>query len=86
MSERALWAAVVYQAALDATREFPPSLPESERHECRKARIWFEQGGSDFRQVCDLAGYDPDWLREKFLSGLITQDGLKGRPRERAPK
>jgi hypothetical protein len=51
---RALWAFVLGQALQDA------SGPD------REARGWPCLSNRDFREVCHLAGFDPEWILRKF--------------------
>ena len=64
--EAAMWRAVVTQAVLDA------SWKRTGKHENvrdnvvnrDKARAWLLGDSKDFRDVCFMAGYDPDAVRE----------------------
>ena len=60
MPERRLWQAVILQAIADACNE-------AWRHELeRKQAITWLQGGKGFIMVCDMAGWSPDYVKEKF--------------------
>jgi hypothetical protein len=67
--EAALWRAVVTQAVLDASWEQGNSKGDqtgdgftaARRDE---ARAWLLGDSRDFRQVCFMAGFDPDAVRE----------------------
>ncbi|RXF69235.1 hypothetical protein [Hansschlegelia zhihuaiae] len=65
--DRALWCAVIRQALTDATRTIAPSEPNRAHVEQRQARTWFTGAGKDFRDVCYLAGMDPDAVRERAV-------------------
>lgn len=64
--EAALWRAVVTQAVMDA------SWKQTGKHETvgdsvlnrDKARAWLLGNSKDFREVCFMAGFDPDAVRE----------------------
>lgn len=72
-NERALWAAVVQQALTDAT---VPSTAKGAANEQRKARDWFKRAGPDFRQVCTLAGLDPESVHDRALPLIEEADRL----------
>lgn len=77
---RDLWAAVLVQAFQDALWQDPVPTPitasraDGKRREAMaagvRARRWFERGGDDFRLVCEWAGLDPSYVREKFRKAL----------------
>ena len=64
--ERDLWRAVVSQAVMDA------SWKQTGKHENvgdsrinrDRARAWLLGNSADFREVCSLADFDPDAVRE----------------------
>ena len=67
--EQILWQSVVLQAARDAT------APKSKNIYTNRAKIeadvWFRRGGKQFRQVCMMAGFDPDFIRDAYIGGRI---------------
>jgi hypothetical protein len=67
---RALWAAVVTQAVLDATGRSSYNRAEYRRDGDPRleAREWIEQGGPDFQAVCHAAGVCPDAVRDAVLN------------------
>lgn len=67
--ERALFQGVVMQALRDATEEYGNKKPSREHKE---AVCWITHGGQEYRQACDLAGMDHEFIREKFLAGRIN--------------
>lgn len=71
-TETMLWNAVIHQALTDAMVDDGVSLVS------HQARTWFESNGTDFREVCDLAGKDPDYVRESALR-LIRHGPRKDR-------
>lgn len=74
--ENLLWQSVIFQAAVDATAD-PDCKNDTERHARRDARDWLGGGGRDFREVCSLAGFDPDFIRKAFMDGRIDREILK---------
>jgi hypothetical protein len=72
-----LWQEVVLMAVTDATN---PAPHNSEEYQAKvEARDWLEDGRSDFRRVCNLAGMDPDFVRDAFRAGRIDRDALRRR-------
>ena len=67
--EHALFQGVVMQALRDATEEHGDKKPSREH---KAAVHWITHGGEDYRHVCDLAGMDHEFIREKFLAGRIN--------------
>ena len=63
--ERALWTAVITQAIHDARGKVASAEGLRERD---RARSWFLTAGADFQQVCALAGFDPEWVRDQALT------------------
>lgn len=86
--EQLLWQSVVNQAILDGQtlqKRMAHRSPNTEHSirdakrtdaELRQADAWIRAGGKHFRNRCALAGYDPDFIREKYLSGKINLDVL----------
>lgn len=60
--ERQLWCAVINQAVIDYRCTLPKMALEQ-----KQAESWFRNNGKDFRTVCELAGLNPDKIREKVL-------------------
>lgn len=60
--ERQLWRHVLYAVYSDL------NLPgENIRQDCSSARRWVGTfPSSDFRMVCDLAGFDPEFVHAQF--------------------
>jgi hypothetical protein len=81
--ERKLWQEVIYQAFIDATSE-------SDTKEWRCARpeadAWIRGCGRNFRQVCAMAGMDPDFLSESYIAGRVNPDLLRNGDTEKARK
>jgi len=75
--EQKLWQSVVVKAALDATAHYPAS---SEDYSAQKqADAWLRVGGADFKEVCNLAGLDPDFIRDAYIGGRINADLLRSK-------
>lgn len=69
--ERQLWCAVIGRGVQDATDRAGPSPGTPQRQRIRdEAQRWFSRNGEDFRFACEMAGYDPDYVRRRVL-GLI---------------
>lgn len=70
---RRLWQAVVYNAILDAVfdrRNGHPSDPAL-------ADKWLRSNCADFREVCDNAGMDPDFVRDAYINGRLDAERLR---------
>ena len=67
-----LWAAVVHRALIDATMDH--KWKGDERKAKRESDFWLSFNGRSFREVCGLAGIDPDALHELYTSGMLTKD------------
>jgi hypothetical protein len=78
--DRQLWAAVIMQALDDAAGKieyYGGNKAAAERHKRlvrRRARDWFINGGRDFKEVCALAGMEPDWVRANALKRIEEAD------------
>jgi hypothetical protein len=68
---RDLWVAVLARAVLDAARAEEPAPNGAEQAARRRAYNWISDGGADFRQVCQMAGFDPRAIREKLRTGNL---------------
>jgi hypothetical protein len=83
--ERQLWCAIITRAVDDALDRVSGVGGQAERARIREdARRWFVQNGGDFRQACEAAGYDADFLRQRILK---QQDhpGLADNPEPSGP-
>jgi len=38
---------------------------------------WITKAGKDFHTVCNLAGMDPDFVRDSFLAGRVDGELLR---------
>jgi len=79
LGERALWAAVLWQAINDAQREGAHWSAQIPRE---RALTWIEDGAADFREVCELAGLDPSKTRRGILD-LLRRPAAERRCRAR---
>jgi len=75
--EQKLWQSVVVKAALDATSN--PSSSSDDYIAKKNADAWLRTGGRDFKEVCSLAGLDPDFIREAYIGGRINADLLRSK-------
>ena len=86
LPEKDLWVAVLCRAALDACAG-PPQLDMTRRankaHESLyqynrdQARHFFLEGGAHFTNVCEMAGRNPLYVREKIRKVLLRKNGWK---------
>jgi len=84
LPETSLWTAVLCRAVLDACKG-PPLLNmalKSNRSHMNQAdynrdqaRHFFLNGGSHFRDICHMAGRDPDYVQAKVRKTLLRKDG-----------
>ncbi len=76
MPERALWVAVLHRAVEDVfgigtqRGSADPAAPDLERD---RALQWVLRGGPDFRDVCEMAGFEARTIRRVILAGLAAQ-------------
>lgn len=76
--ERELWLTVIRQAFTDAfptTRISPGTKFEAEHraernNQMQQARSWFDSAGRDFREVCWLAGMQPEVVEALYRKRL----------------
>tara|TARA_R100001039_G_C1767380_1_gene61000 strand:- start:102 stop:584 length:483 start_codon:yes stop_codon:yes gene_type:complete len=84
LPETSLWVAVLCRAALDAFKG-PPRLNMDLRsnvthknnytYDRDQARHFFMQGGSHFREICEMAGRNPMYVREKARKIILRKEG-----------
>ena len=84
LPEKDLWIAVLSRAILDACKG-PPDLDMTRKanrsHESLycynrdQARHFFMEGGAHFRDVCEMAGRDPTYVKEKIRKILLRNNG-----------
>jgi len=61
--EKDLWISVLSKAAHDA-------IYTSEWVESKKAIKWFRSQSQDFKEVCEMAGYDAEYVAQKMLKPI----------------
>ena len=66
--EKELWVSVLSRAALDVVRN-------SDRLERDQACSFFLKGGKHFRNVCQFAGRDPDYVQAKMRKYILRKQG-----------
>ena len=84
LPEKSLWVAVLCRAALDAFKG-PPHLnmelkanishKNHYNYDRDQARHFFLEGGKHFRDICDMAGRNPTYVKEKARKLLLRQNG-----------
>jgi len=75
--EQKMWQSEVVIGALDATTK--PSSSSEEFIAQKQADAWLRTGCADFKEVCNLAGLDPDFIREAYIGGRINADLLRSK-------
>ena len=84
LPEKSLWVAVLARAALDAFRG-PPLLDMSRKANTShknlygfnkdQAHHFFLHGGQHFNEVCEMAGRNPKYVREKARKLILRSNG-----------
>jgi len=84
LPEKSLWVAVLCRAALDAFKG-PPLLDMSRKANTShknlydfnrdQARHFFLAGGPHFNEVCEMAGRNPHYVREKARKLILRSNG-----------
>jgi len=84
MPETGLWVAVLCRAVLDACKG-PPQLDMSRRanvshknhytYDRDQARHFFSAGGEHFKNVCEMAGRNPEYVQAKIRKVLLRKNG-----------
>ena len=84
LPERSLWVAVLTRAALDALKG-PPQLNMGLRSNIThknyynynkdQARHFFLKGGCHFDEVCEMAGRNPQYVRQKARKLILRSNG-----------
>ena len=84
LPEKSLWVAVLCRAALDAFKGPPKLNMESKTNISHhnlydfnrdQARHFFLQGGKHFTEVCEMAGRNPAYVKQKARKLLLKQNG-----------
>ena len=84
LPEKDLWVAVLCRAVLDACKG-PPDLDMTRKanishknhytYDRDQARHFFMEGGRHFRDICEMAGRNPDYVQEKIRKILLRKSG-----------
>ena len=84
LPEKDLWVAVLCRAVLDAVKG-PPKLDMSRysnashknqyTYDRDQARSFFLTGGKHFREVCEMAGRNPDYVQARIRKILLRKEG-----------
>lgn len=74
--EQRLWQHVIWSAFVEATYQGNGAQNLSEK---AKSKKWIEDCGKDFRQVCDFAGMDPDFLSDALKAGKVSPELLRAK-------
>ena len=84
LPEQDLWVAVLCRAVLDACKG-PPNLDMSlysnashknqYTYDRDQARHFFLKGGKHFREICEMAGRNPDYVQAKIRKILLRKEG-----------
>ena len=84
LPEKSLWIAVLCRAVLDACKG-PPQLDMSRKanvshknlytYDRDQARHFFLHGGKHFREVCEMAGRNPEYVQIKIKKVLLRKNG-----------
>ena len=68
LPEKDLWVSVLSRAALDVVRN-------SNRLERDQACSFFMRGDKYFREVCEMAGRNPDYVQAKMRKYILRKKG-----------
>ena len=84
LPEKDLWVAVLCRAVLDACKG-PPLLNMSKHsnkshknqytYDRDQARHFFLTGGPHFRNICEMAGRNPEYVQAKIRKVLLRKEG-----------
>ena len=84
LPEKGLWVAVLCRAALDAFKG-PPKLDMSRKantshrnlydYNRDQAHHFFLEGGKHFNEICEMAGRNPQYVREKARKLILRSNG-----------
>ena len=84
LPEKDLWVAVFARAALDAFKGPPRlnmGLPSNITHKNHyhynkdQARYFFLEGGKHFNEVCEMAGRNPEYVKQKARKIILRANG-----------
>ena len=82
--EKDLWVAVLCRAVLDACKG-PPDLDMTSKANIShknvytfdrdQARHFFLNGGKHFREICEMAGRNPDYVQARIKKVILRKEG-----------
>ncbi len=79
LPEEDLWVAVLCRAVLDACKGPPQLINQTHKnhyvYERDQARHFFLEGGAHFRNVCEMAGRNPEYVQQKIRKVLLRKHG-----------
>ena len=84
LPEESLWVAVLARAALDAFKGAPKlnmnsraNIPHQNQYtyDRDQARHFFLTGGSHFNEVCEMAGRNPEYVKQKARKVILRLNG-----------
>ena len=84
LPEKDLWVAVLTRAVLDACKgppdlnmSRPANIPHKNLYGYNRqaARHFFTEGGKHFKHVCEMAGRNPTYVREKVRKVILRENG-----------
>lgn len=73
--EQGLWKAVLSQAVYEACTDWYQGTPLTATEKGR-AKIWLNIFNPDFKQVCEWAGYEPEYIIYKAKQFLQKKDKI----------
>ena len=74
--EEKLWKAVLYQGVFEALSFRHNAIPLTDQ-EKKTTRTWINLNNTDFKEVCENAGYDPIFIINK-IKKVLNGNKLKG--------
>ena len=84
LPEKDLWVAVLCRAVLDACKG-PPDLDMTRKanishknhyhYDRDAARHFFLEGGAHFRNICEMAGRNPEYVQDKVRKVILRKEG-----------
>ena len=84
LPEKSLWVAVLCRAALDAFKGAPQldmsrkanvSHKNNYNYDRDQARHFFLSGGSHFNEICEMAGRNPQYVKQKATKLILRSNG-----------
>ena len=70
--EEKLWKAVLYQGVFEALSFRHNAIPLTDQ-EKKTTRTWINLNNTDFKEVCENAGYDPIFIINKIKKVLTSK-------------